>query len=77
MTAVGKSELKRTAVSGARGRRPWEAGFGSIQLKSILVVQLQGRVLYGLGEDVIADDECLDFCTHKAAEGIVGVQTSY
>ena len=42
----------------------------SVQVKSVFVVQLQGRVLIFLPQEAIADHQDLGLCAHEAAEGV-------
>src|SRR5215468_1733083 len=44
----------------------------SIRLELVLVVDLERRVLLGLAQHAIADDEKLDLVAHETAESILG-----
>src|SRR5215510_12979769 len=43
-----------------------------VRLELVLVVDLERRVLLGLAQHAVADDEQLDLVAHEAAEGVLG-----
>src|SRR5881397_3078308 len=44
----------------------------SVRLELVLVVDFERRVLLGLAQHAVADDEELDLVAHEATEGILG-----
>ena len=60
------------ARAGPQGAVPGIAGWPSVQIEPVPVVEAQGRVLVFLLQKVIADNEGVDLAAHKATERVFG-----